>query len=84
MKLFLVSQTKNSNYDTYSDFVICCENEEMARNASPQNGEPLTEKEWKKTYSSWCSSIDQVTVEYLGKAKEGLEKGIICSSYHAG
>lgn len=34
-KLYKVSQTINNDYDTYSDFVIACENEEIARNTHP-------------------------------------------------
>jgi hypothetical protein len=84
MKLFHVSQDKNNDYDTYSDFVICCESEEIARNANPSNGEPMTEKEWKYKFSSWCHSIKYVSVVYLGEADLNVKEGIVCSSYHAG
>ena len=84
MKLFLVSQDSNNDYDTYSDFVACCESEEVARNMNPSSGEPMTEKNWKYPYSSWCNSVEKVTVKYLGEADESVEKGIVCFSLHAG
>jgi hypothetical protein len=35
MKLFHVSQDVNNDYDTYSDFVIACKDEETARWTHP-------------------------------------------------
>lgn len=35
MKLFLVSQDVNNGYDTYSNMVVCAENEEKARLTHP-------------------------------------------------
>lgn len=83
MKLFSVSQSINNDYDTYSSFIICCETEDEAKNASPRDGEPVNWTDHWGT-SSWVKSPKYVTVEYLGEAKEGLERGIICSSFHAG
>jgi len=84
LNLYHVSQGQNNDYDTYSDFVICCENEEVARNASPNDGEPLTEMEWKCRHSAWCNDPKHVSVRHIGVANENTPAGIVCSSYHAG
>ena len=84
MKLFLVSQDSNNDYDTYSDFVACCESEEVAKNMNPMDGKPMTASGWEYQFSSWCHSIQQVKVKYLGEADKTVEEGIVCASYHAG
>ena len=33
---------------------------------------------------TWATKLESVSVEYIGKAKEGSEAGIICSSFNAG
>jgi len=75
MKLYHVSQDKNNDYDTYSDFVICIASEEEARHTIPY----VT---WDDGY--WCRSPEQVTVVYLGEADSSITPGIICASFHPG
>lgn len=83
MNLYHVSQKENTDYDTYSDFVVAAKNEEEARNTSP-DGETMTQEDWAREYSCWASSPSKVKVELIGKASKGVEKGVICSSFHAG
>lgn len=83
MKLFLVSQDENNDYDTYDSFVIACETEDEAKNTHPC-GEPMTEEQWNDIYSSWCSSVKHVKVQYLGEADKSLEEGVVCASFNAG
>ena len=33
---------------------------------------------------TWATQIENVDVEYLGEAKEGSERGEVCSSFNAG
>ncbi len=81
MKLYLVSQDQNNEYDTYSDFVVCAESEEEARNTHPAR---WRDNPWTERADVWCQSPDQAEVKYLGEAADDLEKGIICASFHAG
>lgn len=81
MKLWLISQNKNNDYDTYSDAVVAADTKEEARMTHPI-GEPWDGKA-DSNYSSWCAA-EFVSVEYLGEAKDGTEKGVICASFHAG
>ena len=83
MKLYHISQEENNDYDTYSDLVVAAESEEEARMIHPAS---YSEDPWKdqSPYGSWCKTPDQVDVEYIGEAASGIEKGIICASFHAG
>jgi len=82
MKLFKISQDENTDYDTYDSAVVAAPNGQTARNMNPRDGKEFVG--WNEYYSSWCTSADKVTVEYLGEATEGIEQGVICSSFNAG
>jgi hypothetical protein len=96
MNLYLISQTARRGYDTFDYAVVVANNPESAKRISPEglgvevdhhgdffemvNGE----KELCRGYSSWCSNIADVKVEYLGVADSALQEGIICASFNAG
>jgi len=79
MKLFLISQTENQGYDTFDSAVVCADVAESARSMCPSgsNSSPFG------SYS-WCSSPDQVDVKYIGEAADGMQSGVICSSFNSG
>ena len=79
MKLYLISQKENDDYNTYDSAVVCAEDANDAATIHP-DGEV-----WEKdTYHTWCSSPDLVKVEYIGEAVTGTERGVIISSFNAG
>jgi hypothetical protein len=101
MKLFKISQDVNNGYGTFSDAVVCAENEEEAKKINPDKYYPYDEKtetfHWwcnigtdREQYEpddlcgSWANKIDDVQVEYIGEAKKGMKKGVVCFSFHAG
>ena len=79
MNLYLISQSKNSGYDTFDSAVVCAKDEEGARNTLPDerlnNGDLGDE---------WVSDLSQVEVKYIGEAGKGIKEGVICASYNAG
>ena len=81
MKLFLISQTQNDYYDTFDSAVVAAEDEDTARNMSP-DGNPVAD--WSTAYSTWCKGPEHVSVKYLGEAKDAIEQGVICASFNAG
>ncbi|MCP4397775.1 MAG: hypothetical protein GY801_10815 [bacterium] len=83
MKLFLIEQSQNDNYDTYDAAVVIAENEEEARNMDPSTGEQMEKEDWRREISNWCSSPNHVSVKFLGESVDS-KKGIVCSSFHAG
>lgn len=82
MKIFSVYQNIVYGFDTFDSFVIICEDEEIARKTDP-HGQLIT---WEDDTYSWVGlkNIDKVEIEYLGEAKEGSERGIVCASFNAG
>lgn len=88
MKLYLISQNENNDYDTFDSAVVCAPDEATARlirvgNYSQKEPFLMTEADW-NTDNTWCSSPDKVIVQYLGEAAPELRLGEICSSFNAG
>ena len=81
MKLFLIAQTQNEDYDTYDSAVVAAPDEETARQMDPATGKPM--EDWRKDYNSWCNGPEHVTVRYLGEAAD-VEQGVVCASFNAG
>ena len=94
-KLYLISQDKNDDYDTYDSAVVSAESPEDARKIHPSSFVThVTNGEWMGTYSKggeyhqdshdWVkySDIDCIIVEYLGETEK--ERGVILASFNAG
>ena len=80
MKLYLISQTQNDDYDTYDSAVVAALDEEAARQIDPGS----TKSRWGDAYSSWCKSPEYVQVKYIGEAADGIDQGVVCASFNAG
>ena len=76
MKLYLLSQIVNCGYDTYSNCVVCANDHDDAAMITPN-----PDGKWG---NGWAHRPEEIIVEYLGEARDGLERGVICASYHAG
>jgi hypothetical protein len=81
MKLWLISQTDASGYDTYDSAVVAAETEADAKAIYPSEG-----LEWSDSlYRVWAASPDLVTATLIGEAVPEIIAGeIICASYNAG
>ena len=81
MKLWKISQSVNTGYDTFDSAVVAADTEEQAKRMYPSDGSDITVSDcaW-----SWTSDPNNVECEYIGEAKVGLREGVICSSYNAG
>ena len=75
MKLYLISQEVNNNYDTFDRFVVCAENEEKAKLVHELDNYP---------FGAWVRNVDDITVEYIGEARDGMGEGEILGSFNAG
>jgi len=77
MKLFLISQTVNSGYDTYDSAVVVAKDEQSAKEVHPH-------ETWIDLNSTWCPTPEQVTAVCIGTAIEGSIAGtIVCASFNA-
>lgn len=99
MNLYLISQDGNDNYDTYDNAVVAARDETQALDTCPgfDNG-PVTDKENERRWADegakklrgrdgyvWVPrGSPHITCEYLGKAKPGTVRSIICASFNAG
>ena len=91
MKLFKIWQTENLDYDRFDSAVVAAESEEDAKKIHPGPAPYGTDTEWPGSGipedfpfgCSWASSPSKVFVEYLGEAKPGTERGVICASFNA-
>ena len=84
MKLYLISQTINNDWDTFEAAVVCAPSELTAQNMNPDSGEPMTDGDWQNRFPSWCSSPKEVTVKYIGEATDGIKQGVVLASFKAG
>jgi len=82
MKLFLISQEVNNNYDTYDSAVVAAPDEATAQNMHPSNGKQIGWATLPKYDDDWCKLPEQVTVKYLGETD--LPQGVVCASFNAG
>ena len=95
MKLWLISQSENNNWDTFDSAVVAAETEEEARLIYPGEWNDhafWSHNEWKgksidgniHSYngSSWVTP-DKVEVQFLCDGYDG-EAGNICASFNAG
>lgn len=76
MKLYEIHQSVNNSYDTYDSAIVCAENEEEAKAIHPSGIDSCS-------LNCWCG-IKDIKVDYIGEAKEGLQKGVVCASFNAG
>jgi hypothetical protein len=76
MKLFLIWQDINTDYDTYDSAVVVAPDEESARHSLPANWVGGCEEQ------HWALP-ENVHVQYLGESEETLPR-IVCASSNAG
>jgi len=94
MKIYLLKQDIDTDYDTYGSAVVIAENEDEARKIHPS--EYVTHfknNKWMGTYTDgeeyeiedsfgWVlpSEIKEIEVIYLGEAEPSQKKGLIIAS----
>ncbi len=83
MKLWLISQDVNDDYDTFDGAIVAAETELFARCIHPYGNLVEWERE-QKSYGCWAKSPDQVTAIQIGDALPGQKPGVILGSFNAG
>jgi hypothetical protein len=95
VKLWLISQDQNNDYDTYHAAVVAAETEEQARRTCPRSrnfwsddgklmkvfsgGEPVIDP-----HPDWATDLSAVKVRYIGEAALGTEAGVVLASLDPG
>lgn len=87
MKLFLISQSENSAWDTFDAAVVAAESEADARLMQP-TFEDTFDTDWAQLayggIGSWATKPENVTVRYLGETDEYEAPCVVLASYNAG
>jgi len=78
MNLYHISQTQNTEYDTFDSAIVAAETSEIARHIVP-NGNTFD-----AAYNAWCDSPGMVTVVLIGEATPKTLRGVVLSSFNAG
>ena len=80
MKLYLITQTTNEDYDTYDSAVVCANSEREARMMQPNGHLYYSPGDDVETWSP----PEDVKVSYLGEYFGGTNAAVICASFNAG
>ena len=92
MNLYRISQSVNDGYDTFDRAVVAAQDEATARRMHPSafDGqsrlwtEGSDNKDWTGNYPTWAKHPNEVTVELIGVAADGVPLGVIVASFNAG
>ena len=82
MKLYIISQDVNDDYDTYDSAVVAAESEEDAKTIHP-SGREVPVEDVPEKYPEW-SILSHIKVKLVGIAVEGTKRGVLVASYNAG
>jgi len=84
VNLYLLEQSVNTGYDTYSDCVVAADTDEEARLIRPDY-QDWNDDTFSLSFSGWVARPEQVQVTFIGIAHPAnVKKGIVCKSFHAG
>lgn len=81
MKLYLISQDENRDYDTYDSAVVAAPTRRVAQSMNPNKY--AVKGDLKDMDNCWTSDPRNVSVRYLGKAASSVRQGVICASFNA-
>jgi hypothetical protein len=75
MRIYLLTQAENHNFDTFNSAVVVADSCEDAR--------AVLVEDRRFTHGTWCE-IGKESCYEIGIANEGEIRGIVCASYRAG
>ena len=78
MKLYLITQSKETGYDTFDSAVVAAKDEATAKTIHPGG-----QDSWGDVCRSWCKTPEAVVAELIGTAVKGTKQGLILASFNA-
>jgi hypothetical protein len=86
MKLYLLTQKVNNDYDTFDSCIVAAETEQDAKNINPDGDEMNTPNNWQQElfYSNWVTDVKDIQVKEIGTATADTKRGLILASFNAG
>lgn len=79
LNLYKIDKPGNIEYDQYDSAIVAASSALEAKHIHP-NGMCSN---WDTYTDSWCEP-DDVEVFFIGKAKQGIKKGVVLASFNAG
>jgi hypothetical protein len=88
MKIYLLEQTVNKDYDTYDSCIVVAKSIEDAITIHPSGNFPTLSRMEDKNDDpylmySWCF-LEDVKCREIGIANDKQTRGVICASFNAG
>ena len=87
MNIYKLTQNDNKGWDTFDSMVVIAKDGNEARIMCPSfDSSDYIKYDFTSEFgnSSWASKPENVTVEYIGKAKKNEVARIILASFNAG
>ena len=82
MKLYLISQSENTGYDTYDSAIVAALNETTAKGIHPSGEQSYWDDN--HGWAGWASRPEMVQAKYIGEAAPWIKQGVVLASYNAG
>ena len=86
MKLWMLTQDRNTGYDTYDSCIVAAPTAAAAKDFHPRSDTPQfwwLEKDQFGPLDTWAHPND-VTVRLLGEAVPNTKAGVVLASFNAG
>lgn len=84
MKLFKLTQSQATGYDTYDSVIVAAPSITVAVTISPVGSHLPPNVPYATDVSTWCTSPADVTATYIGDAADGTMQGVVLASFNAG
>lgn len=79
MNLYLLTNVTHYEPSVYDACIVCAKDEESARLIRPDG-----RADWEnihKDYDGWVNTPNQLECQYLGKADDSIEPGVVLASF---
>lgn len=83
MKIYLISQSEQDDYETYDSAIVVAKNRYDATTIHP-DGEGMKFTEKYRVSPCWATKRKNIKVTLLGTPTKNQERGVILASFNAG
>lgn len=80
LRLWLLKQTVNNDYETYDSCIVAAPDADTARMVRPDGCGWHEEHFW----TAWMFKPEDITVRLIGTADPSVESGVVLASFNAG
>ena len=86
MNLYLITRNDDGDYDQYDSAVVAAPDEKAAKDLVERNLAYWTNHIWTRKGGAYIKEHTEldITIEFIGIAKDGMPFGVVVASYNAG